>query len=195
MGSISEPAGGRQSHRSETRPYGRHRRVLQLHVQPDAPDGCYCTGSASHSRQTRRYGLRAEDVCHRMGCVSSSQIAFFVPEREGVYRLQWINSTGAAAHIGTHALAAPSEPDLAKSAVKVQIVPGAGFYHGGIVYRRGEKFSLSAGVVTCSGSQPCLFIILSHRIIKLSIPSRCRELSLKVIKIHVSFLDIVRTHV
>src|SRR5690625_6507491 len=64
-----------------------------------------------------------------MGCVSSSQIAFFVPEREGVYRLQWINSTGAAAHIGTHALAAPSEPDLAKSAVKVQIVPGAGFYH------------------------------------------------------------------
>src|SRR5690625_1514511 len=64
-----------------------------------------------------------------MGCVSSSQIAFFVPEREGVYRLQWINSTGAAAHIGTPALAAPSEPDLAKSAVKVQIVPGAGFFH------------------------------------------------------------------
>src|SRR5690625_7923846 len=82
-----------------------------------------------------------------MGCVSSSQIAFFVPEREGVYRLQWINSTGAAAHIGTHALAAPSEPDLAKSAVKVQIVPGAGFYHevsciAGVknsLYRRGSS--------------------------------------------------------
>src|SRR5690625_7354461 len=104
-----------------------------------------------------------------MGCVSSSQIAFFVPEREGVYRLQWINSTGAAAHIGTHALAAPSEPDLAKSAVKVQIVPGAGFYHevsciAGVkhsLYRRAPSTAPVHGPSFASSSRPASYCATS----------------------------------